>query len=301
MGIDISKYDYLIFADASGDDGYSFKDKSCDGSSFSFVVSCFVTSVSELEYNKSVLLDMKHCLSIKPEHELKSTALKRHRNAAAVYDSMKRLRGFAYSAIVDKRKIATTPPITDQENATIEELAHDNLSGLTHCFPILAIKNLSIEVGSSRILIVYDNMKRREMDSIRTILATSSMDCDIIFRDSKDAAFPLIQIADILSGTIRNFYENSLPLKKHNFLCKSCYSPTLHKRRAVLSAPCRVPKNFRLYKDAIADSRFNTVLLLHCPNLPKAIGMSLYLIPFTLIAYYEFLDCMVFCAIKKES
>ena len=52
---------------------------------------------------------------------------------------------------------------------------------------------------------------------------------DLIFRDSKDKNFPLIQIADIFAGTIRTYNENCLPLKAHNKYCKICFSSSRSK------------------------------------------------------------------------
>jgi len=52
---------------------------------------------------------------------------------------------------------------------------------------------------------------------------------DLIFRDSKDKNFPLIQIADIFAGTIRTYNENCLPLKAHNQYCKICFSSSRSK------------------------------------------------------------------------
>lgn len=109
---DFNNYKYILFVDASGDDGYKFGEKRNDGSSFSFVVSCFVTEPKNLEYNKNILLEMKQSLFIKPEQEIKSTALKRHKNADAAYEVFSKLKGFAYSLVADKNLLKKQDPVT---------------------------------------------------------------------------------------------------------------------------------------------------------------------------------------------
>ena len=59
---------------------------------------------------------------------------------------------------------------------------------------------------------------------------------DLIFRDSKDKNFPLIQIADIFAGTIRTYNENCLPLKAHNQYCKICFSSSVNEFLPMLAA-----------------------------------------------------------------
>lgn len=82
-------------------------------------------------------------------------------------------------------------------------------------------------------------MKKREMDSIKSILSTSNLDnYDLIFRDSKDKNFSLIQIADIMAGSIRTYYESCLPLSTHNYYCFNCFSLVIRKRINNLITKC---------------------------------------------------------------
>lgn len=76
--IEFQNYNYIMFVDASGDDGFNFKEKSCDGSSFTFVSSCFVVKPEDIAHNEAVLNEMKAALNLPVEKELKSTTLKRH-------------------------------------------------------------------------------------------------------------------------------------------------------------------------------------------------------------------------------
>lgn len=285
-----------MFVDASGDDGYKFKDTSSDGSSYSFVVSCFVTTPQELEYNNQILLNMKHAIFVKPEQEIKSTALKRHRNADAVYMEMKGLHGFAYSLITDKRLLQTMPTDYKNEYEEIESFVKKDLSGITHVFPYIALHNSNVLAEKDKVLIVIDNMKKREMDSIREILTgVPKEQYDLIFRDSKDKDFSLIQIADIFAGTIRTYYENCLPLKTHNQYCKICSALMLKNRSGDLRGKCADKRAKRLYLPYVSDNRFNTVIEFHkSGNTDSGLGKCLIILPLVQMMYFAYIECHIF-------
>lgn len=297
--IDLNKYRYIMFVDASGDDGYKFKESSCDGSSFSFVVSCFVTTPDELEYNKSILLRMKAAMYVKPEQEIKSTALKRHKRAPFVYKEMKNLHGFSYSLIADKRLIKDNIPNPGEKYPELVLLAQYDLSGITHTFPYISLSSSKLLAQNDKVLIVIDNMKKREMDSIRSILANYSPEkYDLIFRDSKDKDFPLIQIADIFSGTIRTYYENCLPLAEHNRICHLCISSISHMKHFVPYSPmvkrCTIKKNKRLYTPYINNEPFNTVMFFHQhPKTDLSFGEHYIIIPIYQLLNFMYIDCLI--------
>ena len=296
--VDIIDYNYIMFVDASGDDGYKFKETSSDGSSYSFVVSCFVTTPEELEYNKSVLLNMKNALPIKPEQELKSTALKRHRNAESAYQCMKELHGFAYSLIADKRLLHNSPAQPKGISPALTIYARYDLSGTTHTFPYFSMTNSNIISPDDKVLIIIDNMKKREMESIRNRLSIEgTRDYDVIFRDSKDKDFPLIQIADIMAGTIRNYYENCLPLKTHNFMCKNCMQ-TANKRRKPIAitqiAFCKTKHGRKSFVPYITNRNFNIVLYFHQLEKSKSpLGEHLLILPADQLYSFFYLQCLV--------
>lgn len=296
--INCNNYKYIMFVDASGDDGYVFKETSSAGSSYSFVVSCFMTTPDNFEYNKNVLENMKRAMFIKLEQEIKSTALRRHRCADKVYSEMSNLNGIAFSIIADKRLIRESKIIPGDKFYDLTLLAHNDLSGITHTFPYIALHNSDLISESDRVLIVIDNMKKREMESIRKILGDeypSTKNFDIIFRDSKDKNFPLIQIADIISGTIRNYYEGSLPLGKHNKYCKLCSRSFIKdSRKKVMATMCQTPRVMKLFIPHINDEKFNTVLRFHYPyDNENAIGGSFIIIPVNQILYFMYISCLI--------
>lgn len=294
--INYSSYKYILFVDASGDDGYKFGANSNDGSSFSYVVSCFVTTPDELDYNKDVLLKMKQAISVKPEQELKSTALKRHRYADKVYDEMGKLHGFAYSLVTDKRLIMSSPDKPDGFFGDISILARECLSGITHVFPFIALIDSGKITDNDKVLIVIDNMKKREMNDIKSLMSTVPYEqYDLLFRDSKDKEFSLIQIADIFSGTVRSYYEDTLPIKAHNNFCKSCSLSIIGKAPANLRRLCNIPRNKKLYRPYISNRNFNITLKFHTDDTSKTIcGDHFIILPVNQLFYYEYIDCLIF-------
>ncbi|MFG6334825.1 MAG: DUF3800 domain-containing protein [Lachnospiraceae bacterium] len=291
-----NSYKYIMFVDASGDDGYKFKKTSSEGSSYSFVVSCFVTEPQNLEYNNQILMEMKHSLFIKPEQEIKSTALKRHRNADAAYTVMSRLKGFAYSLIADKKLISEVTPSPESEFRELSLIAQRDISGITHTFPYLSLCSSRLVTENDKILIVIDNMKKREMDSIKSILSTDNFNkYDLIFRDSKDKDFSLIQIADIMAGTIRTYYESCLPLSAHNYYCVSCFSSAKRGRRNNLLAKCTDKKSHKLYTKYISDYKFNTVIKFHQHEDTRIeLAEHLIILPVEQLIYFTYIKCLIF-------
>lgn len=293
---DFNSYKYIMYVDASGDDGYTFKETSCDGSSFSFVVSCFVTTPQDLEYNKQILNEMKRSLFIKPEQEIKSTALKRHRNALSAYCIMTKLKGFAYSLIADKKLIRNTVFDPHNEFQELSILAQQDLSGVTHLFPYASLNSSKLITDDDNILIVVDNMKKREMDSIKSILATQHTGkYDLIFRDSKDKDFTLIQIADIMAGTIRTYYESCLPLSDHNYYCNQCFSAVKKGRTGSMIAKCTVKRNHKLFAQYISDPKFNTVVKFHQhQNTNIELGEHFVILPVEQMIFFSYIKCLIF-------
>ena len=293
--IDLNHYKYIMFVDASGDDGYSFKETSSAGSSFSFVVSCFMTTPEDYEHNKSVLLNMKKAMFVKPEQEIKSTALRRNRNSNKVYEELKNLKGISFSIIADKKLIKKCPPLANEDFFQLTQIAYNDLSGITHTYPYLALSQSGLISDDDKVLIVIDNMKKREMDSIEQILCTeaSADKYDLIFRDSKDKNFPLIQIADIMAGTIRHYYEDCLPIGNHNRYCKLCVH-TKSQRLNNLKAMCANKKGKKLDAPYIHDERFNIVIRFHqSPGTFSGLGQNIVIIPIDQLIYFMYIECLI--------
>lgn len=175
-------------------------------------------------------------------------------------------------------------------------VAQQDLSGVTHVFPYLSLRTSSLITDNDKILIVIDNMKKREMDSIKSILSTSNLDnYDLIFRDSKDKNFSLIQIADIMAGSIRTYYESCLPLSTHNYYCFNCFSLVIRKRINNLITKCKDKKSHKLYAKYISDFKFNTVIKFHQhENTSIELGEHLIMLPVEQLTYFYYIKCLIF-------
>lgn len=290
-----NKYKYIMFVDASGDDGYKFKETSSDGSSYSFVVSCFVTTPADLEHNKQTLLKIKDVLCVKHDQEIKSTALKRHRNANSAYETLSCLKGFAYSLVADKRLLQKTMPDNTLEFRELSIIAKNDLSGVTHTFPFMSLHNSKLITQHDKVLIIIDNMKKREMESIKSILSIfSSNQYDLTFRDSKDKDFTLIQVADIIAGTVRTYYENCLPLSTHNRYCRACASSLKTSKINTMTKICTKKIQRKLYLPYINNKNFNIVLLFHKhPKNETSLGDHFVILPVEQLLFFMYLECLI--------
>ena len=297
QAININKYKYIMFVDASGDDGYVFRETSNSGSSYSFVVSCFMTKPEDYAHNINVLLSMKKAMFVKPEQEIKSTALRRSRYSDRVYDELQNLKGTCFSLIADKKLIHECRPLSDRDFYLLTQIARNNLSGITHAFPYISLHDSDLISDNDEVLIVIDNMKKREMDSIKNILKTtfSTQKYDLIFRDSKDKLFPLIQIADVMAGTIRNYYENCLPLKPHNQYCKLCLHSNIHTnaKLAFSNQACLKPKLKKFFTPYITHKDFNIVMEFHQSDNEPAFGCHLVILPVDHMLYFAYIECLI--------
>lgn len=301
---DINNYKYIMFVDASGDDGYVFRETSDLGSSYSFVVSCFMTTPTDYAHNVNVLLSMKKAMFVKPEQEIKSTALRRSKYADKVYDELQNLKGICFSLIADKKLIHECRPLSDSDFYRLTQIAREDLSGVTHTFPYMSLNQSGLISDQDKVLIVIDNMKKREMDSIRNILESefSTKSYDLIFRDSKDKFFPLIQIADIMAGTIRNYYEHCLPLKPHNQYCKLCLHSKLHtnSRLVFSNQACLKPRQKKLFAPYTAHKDFNAVMAFHQSGNETAFGLHMVILPVDHMLYFTYIDCLIISRINKK-
>lgn len=221
--IDIFDYEKIVFVDASGDDGFSFRETSGNGSSFTFVVSCLVIDPENFEYNCKILNQMKDALHLSQTSELKSTTLRRHRFSQDAYRIMSNIRGDIFSLVAFKKELQESSDPDDRELCVSPT---KELSGLVHSFPIYALNQTNIIPEGTRVLIVIDHLKQAEAEAIENtynILGIHNLiDCDTIYRDSKSEKFPLIQLADTLCGSVRNYFEKTIVPLDIQLYCKVC-------------------------------------------------------------------------------
>lgn len=191
-------FDYVMYVDASGDDGFKF-DKS---SSICYAAAAFLVRREDIEYNLKILNDIKSIIGCKPKDEVKYSAVRRNKNSKQAMQLLKNLKGTLSCHIVFKKEVDA-------------EEYRDNkfLSATCHMMALKSIKDMSFSNGE-RILVAIDRMKKTEEDPVKMLFESEfakekngDYDTSIIFRDSKDANFLLIQVADLLAGIIREHFE----------------------------------------------------------------------------------------------
>ncbi|MCM1273629.1 MAG: DUF3800 domain-containing protein [Clostridium sp.] len=282
--IDITTYDKIIFVDASGDDGLTFKENSCDGSSFCYVVSCLVIDPSDFDYNQQVLCNMKTALNLPITTELKSTTLKRHRFANNAYFELSKIHGEVFSFVVFKKKLYEND--MEYANALCNT---KHLSGFTHAFPLFALRKTKIVKSNDKALIVIDNMKKAETAAVADCYKTLQISYEkynnqIIYRDSKSENFPLIQLADVIAGTIRNYFEGTLYKQSLQNYCIACR----RKKAMCIQGPA-----YKAWKQLNFHEKDKITLSLHKnANMHNLIlPVAITTLPYFMFRKYEYINC----------
>jgi len=228
---DFSKYDYVIFVDASGDDGTQFE----NGSSLCFTTACFISEVKYIADNKKVLDKIKHISGRLPDDELKHSTLRRHRMYLTALNELLNLKGCA--AVHNSfKKDLLGDDLFINPSAKL-------LSSFTHYLPLYAISK-SKPLISGKILICIDRMKDIEMDTVKYLIEGDMKqydlfpdDYEVIFTDSKAYGYELIQIADVMAGIWRIFFEESATKQEIiAFLskCRYCWDSIKKSKRLYL-------------------------------------------------------------------
>ncbi|MBQ2803116.1 MAG: DUF3800 domain-containing protein [Lachnospiraceae bacterium] len=295
--IDIYSYEKIIFVDASGDDGFSFRETSGDGSSFTFVVSCLAIDPADFEYNCNILNQMKDALHLPHTSELKSTTLRRHRFARDAYKELDNIKGNVFSLVAFKKELQNSPNPIDRE---LCDTSTKELSGLVHSFPVYVLTETKFLPEGARVLIVIDHLKQAEAEAIEksydNLGISKAIDCDTIYRDSKSEKFPLIQLADALCGSVRNYFEKTLtsPLDIQLY-CKAC---DLTQR-----APCRAKgPALKAWKKIQFTEQERIVLQLHKNQLlyNDIMLAAINTLPLQLFKRYKYINCYFGTGHKKR-
>lgn len=293
--IDIHNYNKIIFVDASGDDGFSFKENSNDGSSYSYVVSCLMINPEEFEHNCSVLQKTKRALNLSYETELKSTTLRRHRFSNDAYNELSKIQGDIFSFIVFKKDLAKRA-INEDIKKVIET---KDISGLSHVAPIFALSHTKLIDNDAKVLIVIDHMKKTEQDAVDRWLETfkieNKFDCTLIYRDSKSKEFPLIQLADAIAGTVRNYFESTFNDKKIlRLYCEKC---KITNNLCKSGTPAKERKKYHFLE------KYKIILSLHKNRLVNNLIMaaSITTLPLHYHYRYSYIDCILSQMNKKRN
>lgn len=282
--INITDYNKLIFIDASGDDGFVFDKDNGNNSSNTFLVSAFITTPDKFEHNISVLNLMKQELNLPADKELKSTTLRRHRFADNAYSHVKELNGSAFSIVAFKKEMMNEK---DSFHQHLVDNKQKELSGLIHSFPYYAFRKTNMIAEDEKVLLVIDHMKSIEEATIETDLKSYNDikgQYDLIFADSNSKKFPLIQIADLISGTMRDYFENEKDSAYFKFFCPRC---RLHERFCY-----KTPSGAKKLKALRFPPRLYKVLCLHNDAENSFINyLHFSTVPLKLTDRYFYIDC----------
>lgn len=149
-----------------------------------------------------ILNRIKRTVGGKETDEIKYSRLRRNRRAPEALSILSNLRGIVASQVVFKKEIDAT-----------KYKGNKNLSVVCHYMALRALRNAGIP-ENSRVLIAIDHMKSTEEQPLNIVLESfagqslrDACNFSVVFRDSKDTNFRLIQVADLICGIVREHFE----------------------------------------------------------------------------------------------
>ena len=281
--INFNNFDYVTFVDASGDDGFKFDKES----SLCYTAGCFLTKTEDINYNFDILNKIKETAHCKIKDELKHKQIRKRKNCKKILSVMNELKGINISLNVFKKDLFKDEKLKSEFTGKNNK----NLAAIAHTFPIFGLNELGF-LNNKKILICIDRMKITEMDKVKYFFKTEfskkskTSNYKLIFKDSKAQGFELIQIADLIAGILREFYEITYYKNQEYFsFLKRCAYCRDHQCRYNLC-------NKKIYKKVK-----NNILNLNIKYLSKNfitndIGMySMFTIPRNNIKYYSMFFC----------
>ncbi len=203
MKVSIENFDYIMFVDASGDDGFKF-DK---GSSTCYSAAAFLVKQEDIPADVDVLRQIKDIVGCDEKDEIKYSRIRRNRHGAQALRLMRKLHGYMSFDVIFKKEFR--PEDVPGRN-------NKGMSSICHAMALRALDSFDF-IDGKNVLIVIDRMKYTEEALLQYLVAENaingkgfqehSFSFKIIFRDSKDSNFLLLQIADLLCGTVREHFE----------------------------------------------------------------------------------------------
>lgn len=196
MSKELENFDYVMYVDASGDDGFKFD----NGSTACFAAAALLVKQEDIEHNLEILGQIKKVLGCKPEDEIKYSRVRRHRRADDAFALLEGIRGNLSCFVAFKKELDP-----------VQFVGNKQMSVMCHVMAIHSIKAYPF-LENTKLQIAIDRMKHTEEVPVeyhvtRESVKRDNVDMDIVFRDSKDSRYLLIQIADLLCGAIREHFE----------------------------------------------------------------------------------------------
>lgn len=237
MKIRLGDYDYVMYVDASGDDGFKF-DK---GSSICYCAAALLVNQQDIAHDLSVLQQIKTTVGCKETDEVKYSKIRRHRRGKEALALLRSIKGRMSCYLMFKKEL---------EAEDIPSNGSKQISIACHTMALRAMDYFGFS-SNEKILISIDRMKHTEEAPLEWVLTDGILSTqnhpernftyDVVFRDSKDANFLLIQIADLLCGTVREHfeqYETNKDMLYFKPLCPPC-EKVQHLKRSVTHSMCK--------------------------------------------------------------
>lgn len=214
-----------MYVDASGDDGFNFE--KC--SSTCYAAASLLVKQEDLPHNLEILNEIKRIIGCKQKDEVKYSKIRRHRRAAEALSLLSNLKGSMAGYVVFKKEV-------DQSRYS----GNKHMSIVCHYMALRTIEKFDFPQGS-RVLLAIDHMKSTEEIPLNYVINTNTsenvknnIDLSVVFRDSKDSEFLLIQIADLLCGILREHfeqYETNQDMRYFSVKCPPCETVFEAKRK----------------------------------------------------------------------
>ena len=280
MKVDPNQFDYVMYVDASGDDGFAFG----RGATTCYAAAAFLVRREDIAHNLEILKKIKAIVGCKETDEVKYSQIRRHRRGAEALGLLKDAKGQLSCQIVFKKEV---------DQAKYQGNKH--LSILCHLMALRSLDKYCLE-ENSKILIAIDRMKNTEevplegaFDRINS-QGAKKYTKKIVFRDSKDANFLLIQITDFLCGAIREHferYDTHEDMLYFKNLCPLCVMATrAHKRILPL---CKNGK--RRAANIIASKSLKYILPLFSIHTTNELREYLTMEPVNMIYKHAYMSC----------
>ena len=210
-------FDYYIFVDASGDDGLKFD----NGSSSCYVASSVIVHKDDVEHNATILSNIKSLMGAKDNDEVKYSKARRHPKSQVIHKLIHDVKASAYSAVVFKQRTTFQLFLDPATKA---------LSSFSHASSIISMGSHFAESPDVSVQIIIDRMKTTEESAVTALLELYNFDISsqklpdysVIYKDSKAKGYELIQLADMVAGATRVYFENHTIDKDLNFFWLTC-------------------------------------------------------------------------------
>ena len=274
----VKLYDWAMYVDASGDDGFAFN----RGSSSTFTVNCFMCETSQIGYNKEILKNAKAVVRCPADVEMKSTTIIRSKRRSEICEVLSTLHGVLFQLVIFKKVI-------DPDSFTEDQRENHIFSSVAHSFTINMAASFHEHFHKS-VCIIVDNMKSAEIVGTRKSVdeALQGVEHTLIFADSKSAEHSLLQVSDYFAGlSNRAFTDHEALIQKKPSMTRCAVCQEYHKM-------CH-GKPWQMQSGLFFDIQryVNLFAIFSDKNSDLVMGNGIRTFPFPRAKLYRFFDCVM--------